>query len=169
MQEYLVEELKIVRRRGLHRLEDIINELPALRKLSTVAIGGERTEDVESLLRTVYRERSEGAQGTAIGIILGLEQGRRGASPQVLREVAAKRLGYASVDTFRKKPELNAMKTFAHLIESYAIEIQNRPEPTADKINEIMRLVEKLTLAEYGDFVRRMRHRMAHLADDRKA
>lgn len=162
----LVTELKRVRRCGLHRLAEHLHELPALREIASRTRGASTAMDVEGLLRAVYTQRSEGAQGTAIGILLGLELGRRGASPRVLREVAAQRLGYYSVDTFRKKPEQTAIATFAHLIESYLIDINNRPEPEGSKIENIMKLIEVLTLAEYGELVRRLRKRVATVADE---
>ena len=163
--EDLVEELKLVRRKGLHRLDQVIDELPTLRRIAAQTTGGEKPSDVEALLRSVYAQRSEGAQGTAIGILLGLELGRRGASPQVLRQVAADRLGYATVETFRKKPELQALETFAHLIESHAVDVHARDELPGYKVEEVMRLIENLTIAEYGDLVRRLRHRMSHLGE----
>lgn len=165
LQQLLIGELKIVRRCGLHRLDEYLDDLPALVRLAEETRGAGQAIDVEGLLRAVYTQRSEGAQGTAIGILLGLEIGRRGASPTTLREVAAKRLGYYSVDTFRKKPEANAIATFAALIESYAVEIHHRPEPEGQKIDEIMKLIAQLSVAEYGELVRRLRHWMAHVAD----
>jgi hypothetical protein len=109
LHELLVKELTVVRRCGLHRLREHLDELPALAPAAERTSGAATAEHVEGLLRNVWTSRSEGAQGTAIGILLGLEQGRRGASPRVLRQVASERLGYYSVDTFRKKPEVNAI------------------------------------------------------------
>jgi hypothetical protein len=165
LQQLLIDELKVVRRHGLHRLAECLDQIPALVRLAEETMGSGKVSDVEGMLRAVYTQRSEGAQGTAIGILLGLEQGRRGASPTVLRKAAADRLNYYSVDTFRKKPEANAIATFAALIESYAIEIHHRPEPEGQKVERIMTLIEQLTLAEYGELVRRLRHRIVHLAD----
>ncbi|WP_026555694.1 hypothetical protein [Arthrobacter sp. 35W] len=165
LQQLLIAELKVVRRHGLHRLDDCVNQIPALVRLAEETMGGGQPSDVERMLRAVYAQRSEGAQGTAIGLLLGLELGRRGASPTVLRKVAAERLGYHSVDTFRKKPESTALATFAALIESYAVEIHHRPEPEGQKIEQIMRLIEKLSIVEYGELVRRLRHWMTHIAD----
>lgn len=166
LQQLLIEELKVVRRHGLHRLADCLDKIPALVRLAEETMGSGKVSDVEGMLRAVYTtQRSEGAQGTAIGILLGLEQGRRGAAPAVLRKAAADRLNYYSVDTFRKRPEANAIATFAALIESYAVEVHQRPEPEGQKIEQIMKLIEQLTLAEYGELVRRLRHRIVHLAD----
>lgn len=162
----LVRELKIVRRAGLHRLAEHLDELPTLREIAARTIGAAHAQDVEGLLRAVYTQRSEGAQGTAIGLLLGLDPGRRGASPRVLREVAARRLGYHSVDTFRKQPEAKAVETFAHLIESYDMDIRRRPEPEGHKIERIMQLIEELTIAEYGELVRRLRHRITTITED---
>lgn len=93
LHHYLVNELKLVRKYGLHRLRDHLDDLPALVELTERTLGAGNAERVESLLRSAWTARAEGAQGTAIGILLGLEQGRRGARPSVLRQVAAQRLG----------------------------------------------------------------------------
>jgi len=157
LHEHLVGELKVVRKNGLHRLAEHLEELPALVELADRTTGGNNAEHVENLLRNVYKTRSEGAQGTAIGLLLGLEQGRRGANPTVLRQAASERLGYHSVDTFRKKPEANALETFAHLIESYCVDYQNSSVPEDYKINVAMKAVRELTLTEYAEFTRRLR------------
>lgn len=166
--EQLIRELKIVRKFGLHRLREHMRELPALRDLATITRAGDTADDVETLMRGAYNKKSEGAQGTAIGILLGMELGRRGASPKVLREVAAKRLGYESVETFRKRPEATAIATFADVILSFVREIEEQPEVEGAKLEKVMSLIEELTLAEYGEMVRRLRRRMATLADDER-
>ena len=166
LHERLVVELKVIRRSGLHRLQEHLEELPTLAQLAGETMGAATADDIERMLRAVYTQRSEGAQGTAIGILLGLEQGRRGASPRVLRKVAATRLGYQSVDTFRKNPEVRAIATFARLLESYAVDIRTRPIPEGQRIEKIMDLIEQLSLAEYGELVRRLRHRIMSLTDD---
>jgi hypothetical protein len=125
LHDHLVRELKLVRKTGLHRLHENLDELPALSELAERTTGSKRAEHVENLLRAAWTTRAEGAQGTAIGLLLGLEQGRRGANPMVLRAAAATRLGYHSVDTFRKKPEANAISYFADVIESYCIDFAN--------------------------------------------
>lgn len=158
LHDHLMTELKVIRKRGLHRIPEYLDELPALVELSSRTTGGTNAEHVEGLLRSVYKARSEGAQGTAIGLLLGLELGRRGANPTVLREAAATRLGYHSVDTFRKKPEANAIATFASLIESYCVEYQHLPEPDDYRVIMAMDAVQQLTLSEYAEFTRRLRH-----------
>lgn len=162
----LIRELKIVRKSGLHRLREHMSELVELRSMAMEVHGGETADEVESLLRGAFNKKSEGAQGTAIGILLGMELGRRGASPSVLRQVAAERLGYQSVDTFRKRPEANAIATFADVLESYVRDISNEPDVEGAKLERVMSLIEELTLAEYGEMVRRLRRRMATLTDD---
>lgn len=149
----------MIRRCGLHRIAEHLSELPALSMLAERTSGAPNAEHIEALLRNVYRERSEGAQGTAIGLLLGLEQGRRGASPRVLRQAAADRLGYYSVDTFRKKPEENAIVTFADLIESWVRDFQNRPKREDDRIEKAIAAIEQLNALEYGEMVRRLRAR----------
>ena len=72
LRDRLVVDLKVVRRRGLHRLVDYIGDVPALREVAMQTTGADNAEHVENLLRSVYKMRSEGAQGTAIGILLGL-------------------------------------------------------------------------------------------------
>lgn len=166
LHQHLVRELKVIRRSGLHRLRAHLGELPYLVELTERTMGAGHAQDVEGLLRAVYTQRSEGAQGTGIGILLGLEQGRRGASPTVLRQIAAVRLGYHSVDTFRKRPEEVTISTFAHLIESFAIDLRNRPELERSGIETILELIERLTLAEYGELVRRLRRRISTVADE---
>lgn len=155
--EQLIRELKIIRRCGLHRLREHLDELPTLCQLAERTTGAPTAERVEVLLRSVFTTRSEGAQGTAIGILLGLEKGRRGASPTVLRQVAADRLGYQSVDTFRKQPEANAIATFADLIESYVVDFENRPVREDERIERAMAAIEQLNAREYGELVRRLR------------
>lgn len=157
LHERLVGELKIVRKAGLHRLNEHLHELPTLCDLAEQTDGARTAERVEGLLRKVYLTRSEGAQGVAIGILLGLEQGRRGASPTVLRQAATERLGYFSVDTFRKKPEANAISTFADLIESYCIDFQNQPMREDERVERAMRAIEQLNAMEYGELIRRLR------------
>lgn len=159
LHQHLVAELKVVRRAGLHRLRLHLDDLPALAELAERTSGARTAEHIEGLLRNVWTTRSEGAQGTAIGLLLGLELGRRGASPTVLREVAATRLGYASVDTFRKQPEANAIATFADLIESYCIDLQNQPTRDDYRIERAMQAIEELNAREYGEMVRRLRAR----------
>lgn len=159
LHEILVNELKLVRRLGLHRLREHLEELPALCELAERTSGARTAEHVEGLLRSVFMTRSEGAQGTAIGLLLGLEQGRRGASPRTLRELAAERLGYETVDTFRKKPEANAIATFADLIESYVIELEDQPTRDDDRIEAAIRAIENLNAREYGELIRRLRAR----------
>lgn len=157
LHEHLVRELKTVRKAGLHRLRQYLGELPALVELADRTTGAGTAEHVENLLRTVWVTRAEGAQGTAVGLLLGLEQGRRGANPSLLRKAASDRLGYHSVDTFRKQPETNAIAYFADLIESYVIDFKNQPKRDDDRIENALRAIEQLNAAEYGEMVRRLR------------
>ena len=162
---HLVRELKVIRKCGLHRLREHLSELPALCELAERTSGARTAEHVENLLRSAWKARAEGAQGTAIGLLLGLEQGRRGASPRVLREVAATRLGYHSVDTFRKRPEGNAIAYFADVIESYCIDFVNQPKRDDERIEAAVRAIEQLNAVEYGEMVRRLRERYTWFAD----
>ena len=159
MHAQLVRELKVVRRAGLHRLRDHLDELPTLCGLAERTLGAATADRVETVLREAWRQKAEGAQGTAIGLLLGLEQGRRGANPRVLREVAAKRLGYHSVDTFRKKPEEYAFATFADTIESWVIDFENAPVRQDDRIETAIRAIENLNAREYGLLIQRLRER----------
>lgn len=156
LREHLIRELKVVRKAGLHRLREHLDDLPALAGLAERTSGARTAEHVEGLLRHAWK-RAEGAQATAVGLLLGLEQGRRGASPRVLREAAATRLGYYSVDTFRKKPEANAIAYFADVIESYCVDVVNQPMREDARIEAAMRAIEQLNAAEYGEMVRRLR------------
>jgi hypothetical protein len=120
----------IVRKAGLHRLRERVDELPKLSWLATLTMGAGTADDIiETMLRHVFRSYTEGAQGTAVGILFGLELGRRGANPSVLREAAAKRLGYYSVETFRKKPEHNAIAYFADVLQRYASDTERLEVP----------------------------------------
>lgn len=161
LHDRLTGELKAIRKFGLHRLAQHVEELPALSELALGIYGVGTADRIEKLLHEAWNKRAEGAQGTAVGIILGLEAGRRGARPSVLREVAATRLGYASVDTFRKKPEGHAIAYFADVIESYCIDYQ--PEVTNDefRINAAINAVMALTLTEYTEFAARLARRFA--------
>lgn len=153
----LVDELKIVRRRGLHRLAQYLSDVPTLCAMAEETTGAGDAEHVENLLRSVYKTRSEGAQGTAIGISLGLEQGRRGANPSVLRQVAAKRLGYHSTETYRKGPEQTAIETFADLIGSYCRDYVSDTRTDDYKINVALAAIKELSLHEYAELNRRLR------------
>lgn len=156
---HLVRELKVIRKAGLHRLREHLDDLPALVELATRTTGSGNAEHVENLLRAAWTTRAEGAQGTAVGLLLGLEQGRRGANPTVLREAAATRLGYHSVDTFRKKPEANAIAYFADIVESYCIDFDRQPLRDDYRIEAALKAIEQLNAAEYGEMIRRLRAR----------
>lgn len=159
LHDRLVGELKIIRKSGLHRLREQLESLPTLVELAERTTGAGTPEHVENLLRVAWRTRGEGAQATAVGLLLGLEQGRRGANPRVLREIAAQRLGYHSVDTFRKKPEANAIAYFADVIESYCIDFENQPRRDDSRIERALSAIEELNAKEYGEMVRRLRAR----------
>ncbi|WP_068182374.1 hypothetical protein [Mycobacterium sp. UM_CSW] len=157
----LINELKIVRKTGLHRLRERIDELPELSKLATATMGAGSADDIERMLRHAFTSYAEGAQGTAIGILFGLEIGRRGARPSVLREVAAKRLGYDSVETFRKRPEYNAIAYFADLLHRLAVDANSQKPADVNKIDHIMSLITELTIPEYWELTRRVRQLFA--------
>jgi hypothetical protein len=156
--EELIRELKIVRKAGLHRLAERMDELPVLSQLAAATMGAGTADDIERMLRHVSRSYTEGAQGTAIGILLGLDLGRRGANPTVLRDVAAKRLGYYSVETFRKKPEHNAIAYFADVLLRYVSDTERLEVTNPNKVDHIMSLISELTVAEYNELMRRIRH-----------
>jgi hypothetical protein len=155
--EALVTELKVVRKTGLHRLRERMDELPELSRLATVTMGAGTADDIERLLRHAFTSYAEGAQGTAIGILLGLEQGKRGAKPSVLREAAAKRLGYDSVETFRKRPEYNAVAYFADVLQRVAADADSQQLTNLNKVDQIMALITELSVAEYWELTRRVR------------
>ena len=159
LHEHLVRELKVIRKAGLHRMREHLQELPALKELANRTTGSDTAEHIENLLRAAWTTRAEGAQGTAVGLLLGLEQGRRGANPRMLREVAATRLGYHSVDTFRKKPEANAISYFADIVESYCLDFSRQPMRDDYRIEAALKAIEQLNAAEYGEMIRRLRAR----------
>lgn len=155
--EALIDELKIVRKTGLHRLRERLDELPELSQLATTSMGAGTADDIERMLRHAFTSYADGAQGTAIGILFGLEPGRRGASPSVLREVATKRLGYYSVETFRKRPERNTIAYFADVLVRVAADAQSGAVSDGTKVDRIMALITELSLAEYWELTRRVR------------
>jgi hypothetical protein len=155
--ETLIAELKIVRKTGLHRLRERIGDLSCLTELATSTMGAGTAEDIERMLRHAFQSYAEGAQGTAVGLLFGLELGRRGASPTVLRQAAAERLGYYSVETFRKRPEYNAIAYFADVLLRLATDAQSSSSNNGSKVDHIMALITDLTLAEYWELTRRTR------------
>lgn len=155
--EALIKELKIIRKTGLHRLRERINDLPELSQLAERTMGASSADDIERMLRHAFTSYAEGAQGTAIGLLFGLELGRRGARPSVLREAAAKRLGYDSVETFRKKPQQNAIEYFADLLLRLVDYAENEKPTDVNKIDHIMTLIAELTIPEYWELTRRVR------------
>ena len=159
--EALIDELKIVRKTGLHRLRERVDELPKLSNLATATMGAGTADDIERMLRHAFTSYADGAQGTAIGILYGLEPGRRGASPSVLREVATKRLGYYSVETFRKRPEHNAIAYFVDLLQRLAVDAVDQKPTDVNKVDHIMSLITELTIPEYWELTRRVRQLFA--------
>lgn len=153
----LIDELKIVRKAGLHRLRQRVGDVPQLSALATATMGAGTVEDIERMLRHAFQTYAEGAQGTAIGILLGLELGRRGASPTVLRQVASERLGYYSVETFRKRPERDAIAYFAGVLLRLGEDARLSGTSNGSKVDHIMTLIADLTLAEYWELTRRTR------------
>lgn len=169
LHDHLVSELKVIRKSGLHRLGAHVEEVPALAELARRIHGAGTADRIERLLRDAWDTRAEGAQATAVGILLGIEQGRRGARPSVLREQAARRLGYQSVDTFRKKPEANAIAYFADVIESYCVDYRPHPDNDEYRINTALAAVMELNMAEYSEFIRRLAARFAEMNQERQA
>lgn len=167
LHEELIDELKAIRKFGLHRLSDHLDALPALAELARSTYGFRTADRVERLLREAWTTKAEGAQGTAVGIIFGLEVGRRGARPAILREVASRRLGYTTVDTFRKKPEARALAYFADVIESYCIDYQPHPSNDEYRIDTALNAVMALSLTEYTEFARRLGQRFAPFNADK--
>lgn len=161
LHDRLIGELKAIRKFGLHRLSHHVDELPALGELALRIYGVGTADRIEKLLHESWSKRAEGAQATAVGILLGLEAGRRGARAAVLREVASARLGYANVDTFRKKPEANAIAYFADVIESYVGDYQPDTSNDEYRINAALNAVMALTLTEYTEFAARLARRFA--------
>lgn len=104
LHDRLTRGLKAVRKFGRHRLAQNIEAWRTLSDLATTIYGVGTADRIDKMLHESWNKRAGGAQVTAVGVTLGLETGRRGARPAVLREVAVTRLGYASVDTFREKP-----------------------------------------------------------------
>lgn len=127
-------------------------------------MGSDSSDDIERLLRHAFQFYTDGAQGTAIGILLGLEQGRKGSSPVVLRKAAAERLGYYSVETLRQQPEYNAISYVADVLLRALVDAQRDGVTDGTKVDRLMALIIELSLAEYWERTRRVRKWFAVVA-----
>lgn len=164
LRDSLIEELKIVRRFGLHRLDELMDELPELTRLATATRGAGTADDIERMMRQVWQMYDQGPIDTAVAILLGLRDGR-GKTPDKLRRAAAESLHY-SVEAFRKRPEHNAIAHFADLLMRYATDMDMPKVFDPDKVDHIMALISGLTLSEYDQLMGRLRDLSASLTQD---
>jgi hypothetical protein len=108
----LVDELKLVREKGLPQLEQL--PLPALASAAELLLSGGTDEaaDVEMLLRRAVARLSGGSQGDALNVLFGLEADTRAVTAGVRRERAAQALG-CSVRTLRRRHEAAMLEQVA--------------------------------------------------------
>lgn len=157
----LLTELKLVRRVGLTRIREHLDDLTALRAIAVQAHGDAEPAHIEEVLREAWHRLGDGPHGEAVGLLFGLERGHRGGTPAALRSKAAERLGYHSVDTFRKKPEADVLDSFAEQLLAVRVR-QNLIERTGvDRVVAIVEAIEALTTVESAELARRLRERFA--------
>jgi hypothetical protein len=103
--EALVADLKVLREKGLLRLEEL--RLSALLGAGRTISADERATDqvvIEIALRKAIERVGGGAYGESAAALFGLEQGTRTRNSRLRRELAAGKLG-RTADTFRKRYE----------------------------------------------------------------
>lgn len=159
--EQLLSELKIVRRVGLLRIREHVNELAGLQAIAIQAHGDAEPAHIEEVLREAWHRLGDGPHGQAVGILFGLEQGHRGGQPAALRSKAAERLGYYSVDTFRKKPEQDVLDSFAEQARAVRVRQNLMERSGVDRVAAIVEAIEALTTVESAELARRLRERFA--------
>ena len=156
-QQTVVEELKLVRKVGVHRLRERLGDVPALAIIASELYGSGGAPEIEHLLRDAWHQLGTGDHGQALGILFGLERGHRGGNPAGLRSKAASRMGYHSVDTFRKKPEGAAIANLADQVISLRIQrtLLDRAG-SEDRVAKIVAEIEALTTLESAELARRL-------------
>jgi uncharacterized protein involved in exopolysaccharide biosynthesis len=159
----LVHELRIVRRAGLPKLRSKLASLPRLQSIANELYGQATVADIEHLLTDGWRQLGTGRHGQAIGTLFGLAQGRRGGAPSQLRQAAASQLGYATVETFRKSPETEAMADLADQLISLRAQGRARTAPSDERVEAIVQAVEELTALELAELARRLATRIGPL------
>lgn len=101
----LVEDLRLLREKGLVRLEHL--QVPALLVAGRIITADEEASDhvvIEAALRRAVERFGGGAYGESAAILYGLDQGTRLHTSRARRELAAAKLE-RSADTFRKRYE----------------------------------------------------------------
>jgi hypothetical protein len=156
----LIYELKVLRRRGLRRLAGDVENYPVLTEVATKLTAEEPVGAIEALLRQARTQMQESPAGQAVAYLYGLEAGLRGRTPTDLRRLAADRLGYAEVETFRKKPENEAIATLADTI--YSLVVQDRMlsrnnGSSLERVEAIVAAIEGLTTLELAELARRLK------------
>lgn len=159
----LVDELKLVRRTGIPKLRANLAKLPQLAAVAAELHGEGSAAEVELVLRDAWRQLGSGPHGTAVGVLFGLAQGHRGGRPAALREKAADRLGYASVETYRKEPETRALADFADQVTSLRAQKRVRPAVSDDRVARIVTEIETLSSLELAELARQLAHRLGPL------
>jgi hypothetical protein len=158
--DQLVAELRLLRGMGLARMRERRNELNGLTTLAEFAYGSDDIASVEAMLRDAWHALGDGPHGMAVGLLFGLERGHRGGNPTALRSKAANRLGYASVETFRKRPEAAAISSFAdELVSLRAQRSSLNRSHGDDRVAQVVALIEALTTVESAELARRLRER----------
>jgi len=115
--DQLVDDLKLLREKGLPEIENL--ELPALGSAALIVVpAGERPDEaalVETLLRRAAARLGGGKFGDSAQALFGLDGDTRTVTAGVRREIAAERLGVA-VRTFRRKHEDPMLDQVAHQV-----------------------------------------------------
>jgi hypothetical protein len=133
-QEALIADLKLLRQKGLLRLEEL--QLPALLAAGRVIAADESTTGqvvIEVALRRAVERVGGGAYGESAAALFGLEQGTRTRNSRLRRELAAGKLA-RTADTFRKRYEPTMLATIATQLltlcsEQYARDTREQREP----------------------------------------
>jgi len=123
------------------------------------AHGDTQPVHIEEVLREAWHRLGDGPHGQTAGILFGLEPGHRGGQPAALRSKAAERLGYYSVDTFRKKPEQDVVESFAEQVLAVRVRQNLLERGGMDRVAAIVEAIEALTTVESAELARRLRER----------
>lgn len=156
----LIDELKVLRRRGLRRLSESVDDYIVLVEVATKLTDEEPVGAVEALLRQARSQLQDSPAGQAVGYLFGLEPGLRGRTPTDLRRLASDRLGYAQVETFRKKPENDAITALADTIYSLVVQarmLSRNNGSSLERVEAIVGAIENLTTLELAELARRLK------------
>lgn len=127
--EQLVEDLKLLREKGLPELDDL--ELPALLAAAKITAPGAEELDggalIETLLRRAAARLGGGSFGDSTRALFGLDGDTRTLTAGVRRGTAAKEIG-VSLKTFLRKHESDALNQIGRQILVLCAEQRQREE-----------------------------------------